>query len=101
MWFRSNDKLHSNAKVRKVRRSHPTKRKDASAIGLWYQAALWSADHQMDGFCPDEILETFDDEWAEIVDRCEAAVGPSGEGLLVRGEHDGEANVVWCVLKKR
>lgn len=90
MWFRVNDKFHSNAKVRRVRRTHPTKRRDASAIGVWVQAATWSADNKLDGFCPEEIVETFDDDWESIVERLVAAVGPSGRGLFEPAEVDGE-----------
>lgn len=90
MWFRCDDKLDSNTKFRRVRRSHPTKRKDASAAGVWLQAATWSAGERMDGFCPEEIVETFDDDWQDITRRLEEATGPSGEGLFVRGEVNGE-----------
>jgi hypothetical protein len=90
LWFRMDDKFHSNAKVRKVRRTHPAKRRDASAIGVWAQAATWSADNKMDGFCPEEVVETFDDDWQDIVDRLVTAVGPSGRGLFEPGEVNGE-----------
>lgn len=90
MWHRSNDKAHANGKVRRVRRSHPTKRRDASAIGVWYQAALYSADHKLDGFCPLEVIELFDDDWEDICRRLVEAIGPSGNGLFIPGEVDGE-----------
>lgn len=95
MWFRVNDKFHSNAKVRRVRRTHPTKRRDAAAIGVWVQAATWSADNKADGFCPEEVVETFDDDWQDIVQRLVDAVGPSGHGLFEPAEVNGEPG--WIV----
>jgi hypothetical protein len=95
MWFRSDDKFHSNPKVRRVRRSHPTKRRDASAVGVWHQAATWSADNMMDGFVPEEVVETFDDDWETIVQRLVEAVGPSGHGLFEPAEVGGEPG--WIV----
>ncbi len=95
MWFRVNDKFHSNTKVRKVRRTHASKRRDASAIGVWVQAATWSADNKADGFCPEEVVETFDDEWESIVERLMAVLGPSGHGLFEPAEVNGEPG--WIV----
>lgn len=95
MWFRVNDKFHSNTKVRKVRRTHPVKRRDASAVWVWFQAATWSADNKADGFCPEEIVETFDDDWQDIVDRLVQSVGPSGKGLFEPAIVDGEPG--WMV----
>ena len=95
MWFRVNDKFHSNAKIRKVRRSHPTKRRDASAAGLWFQAATWSADNKMDGFVPEEVVETFDDDWEQIAQRLVDQIGPSGLGLFEPAVVEGEPG--WIV----
>lgn len=53
MWFRVDDKFPDHRKVRQVRRSHPSKRRDASAFGLWALAGAWSDD----GFIPLEVLE--------------------------------------------
>lgn len=95
MWFRADDKLHSNAKVRRVRRTHPDKRRDAAAMGVWFQAATWSADNKMDGFVPEEVVETYDDDWESIVERLCAATGPSGAGLFEPAEVGGEPG--WIV----
>ena len=95
MWFRMNDEFDENAKVRKVRRSHPDKRRDASAVGVWAQAATWSARNQMDGFCPEEIVETFDDDWEKIAARLCEVTGPSGLGLFEPAVVNGEPG--WIV----
>jgi hypothetical protein len=58
MWFKVDDKFPNHRKVRQVRRSHPTKRRDASAFGLWALAGAWSDD----GFVPLEVLEDWDDD---------------------------------------
>lgn len=91
MWWRGNDEFNDNSKVRRVRRSHRTKRRDSSAIGLWFQAAVWSAKNMHDGWCPEEVLETFDDDWESLVERLKDVVGPSGQGMLEGPvEHQGE-----------
>jgi hypothetical protein len=82
MWWRGDDGFDENPKVRRVRRTHPEKRRDAAAVGLWFQACTWSARNKTDGFVPEEILETFDDHWEKIIARLVEVTGPSGHGML-------------------
>lgn len=84
MWFKVCDKFHANKKARRLRRSHGTKRRDASAHGVWVQAGSWSGDNLSDGFVPEEVVESFDDDWREIAERLVEA------GLWVSDEVDGE-----------
>jgi hypothetical protein len=49
-WFKVDDKLHSNSKIRKVLAEAP------SALALWTVAGSWSSDNLTDGFVPDHQL---------------------------------------------
>jgi general stress protein YciG len=50
VWFKVDDKAHSNSKIRKVLAEEP------AAIALWTVAGSWSADNLQDGFVPDHQL---------------------------------------------
>lgn len=80
MWFKVDDKFPNHRKVRQVRRSHPTKRRDASAFGLWVLAGAWSDD----GFVPLEVLEDWDDDAEAMALRLVDA------GLWVSCRNEGE-----------
>lgn len=49
-WFKVDDKLHANSKVRKVLAVEP------AALALWVVAGSWSSDALTDGFVPDHQL---------------------------------------------
>jgi hypothetical protein len=49
-WFKVDDKLHSNSKIRKVLAEDP------AALALWTVAGSWSSDNLTDGFVPDHQL---------------------------------------------
>jgi hypothetical protein len=49
-WFKVDDKLHSNTKIRKVLADEP------AALALWTVAGSWSSDELTDGFVPDSQL---------------------------------------------
>ncbi len=53
MWFRVDDKLPWHPKARRLRRSHESKRRDASPFGLWVLAGAFTDD----GFVALEVLE--------------------------------------------
>ena len=80
MWFRVDDKLPSHVKSRRVRKTHPTKRRDAAPFGLWVLAGAFSDD----GFIPLEVLEDWDDDAEELADRLVCA------GLWEECEQAGE-----------
>ena len=84
-WFRVDDKMHDGPKVRRALRSHPTKRRDVAAMGLWVMAGSWCGEHQeMGGFVPAEILERFDDDHEDLAARLVDC------GLWEEAERDGE-----------
>ena len=80
MWFRVDDKLPNHAKTRRVRKSHPSKRRDAAPFGLWVLAGAFSDD----GFIPLEVLEDWDDDAEALADRLVLA------GLWIECEQAGE-----------
>ena len=80
MWFRVDDKLPNHAKTRRVRKSHPSKRRDAAPFGLWVLAGAFSDD----GFIPLEVLEDWDDDAEALADRLVLA------GLWIGCEQAGE-----------
>ena len=80
MWFRVDDKLPNHAKTRRVRKSHPSKRRDAAPFGLWVLAGAFSDD----GFIPLEVLEDWDDDAESLADRLVLA------GLWIECEQAGE-----------
>lgn len=49
-WFKVDDKLHSNNKIRKVLADEP------AALALWLVAGSWSSDNTTDGLIPDHQL---------------------------------------------
>lgn len=49
-WFRVDDALHRNSKVRKVAAKSP------AALALWLIAGSWSAEKLTEGFIPDDDL---------------------------------------------
>ena len=84
-WFKTDDQLPDHHKARKVRKSHPVKRRDASPFGLWVLAGAWSND----GFVPLEILEDWDDDAFEVAERLVNA------GLWHPTEREGEPGYVF------
>jgi len=68
-WFKVDDGLHDHRKARKVRRSHPEKRRDVSPFGLWVLAGSWAGGNGTSGFVPVEVLEEWDDNAAELAAR--------------------------------
>lgn len=110
-WFKVDDKMHSHRKTRKALRSHPTKRRDASVIGVWALAGSWSSDNLTDGFVPADELEGWDDDAPAIAARLVAAglwhedtvedeagyrfndwtiLNPDAASVLARREAEGE-----------
>lgn len=83
-WFKVDDKMPNHRKARAVRRSHPSKGRDASPFGLWVLAGAWAGSNNTAGFVPSEVLADWDDEWQSLTDRLVAA------GLFWRTEQDGE-----------
>lgn len=84
MWMKIDDGLHAHRKTRAVTKSHPEKRRDASAMGLWVLAGSWSARNNRDGWVPAEELDRFDDDWEELAKRLVHA------GYWWPEDHDGE-----------
>ncbi|MEQ7847741.1 hypothetical protein [Nocardioides kribbensis] len=84
-WFKTDDQLPDHRKTRKVRKTHPTKRRDAAPFGIWVLAGAWSND----GFVPLEILEDWDDDAAALAERLVAA------GLWHPTTRDGEPGYVF------
>lgn len=84
-WFKTDDQLPDHHKARKVRKSHPVKRRDASPFGLWVLAGAWSND----GFVPLEILEDWDDDAFEVAERL------VGAGLWHPTVREGEPGYVF------
>lgn len=72
-WFKVDDGLHDHRKTRKVRRSHPEKRRDVSPFGLWVLAGSWAGANGTNGFVPAEVLEEWDDEAPALAQRLVAA----------------------------
>lgn len=83
-WFRVDDGLNAHRKVRKVRRSHPDKTRDVAPMGIWALAGSWCGAHSPSGFIPADILEDWDDEWAEHASRLVAA------GFWIEATQGGE-----------
>lgn len=69
MWMKVDDGLHAHRKTRAVTASHPEKRRDAAAMGLWVLAGSWSARNNRDGWVPAEELDRFDDAWEDLAKR--------------------------------
>lgn len=69
MWFKIDDGWWHNRKTRRALRSHPSKRRDAGAAGVWSLAGDWSADTGTEGFIPEDELEQWDDDWELIAKR--------------------------------
>jgi hypothetical protein len=84
-WFRVDDKLPDNRKARRLRKSHPEKRRDVGPFGLWVLAGAWSTD----GFVPTEILEDWDDDADEMAARLVAS------GLWHPASRDGEPGYIF------
>lgn len=84
-WHRVDDGLHSHRKTRKVRRTHPEKRRDVAPFGIWALAGSWcGANRDTGGFIPLEVLEEWDDDAEDYAARLVSA------GLWTRAESDGE-----------
>ena len=79
-WFKVDDKLPEHRKFRALRRLHPNKKRDVTALGLWVIAGAWSDD----GFVPLEVMEDWDDDAEALADRLVEC------GLWVHGEKEGE-----------
>jgi hypothetical protein len=84
-WFRVDDKLPSNKKARRVRKSHPTKDRDVAPYGIWVLAGAWSDD----GFVPLEVLEDWDDDAEILAERLVVA------GTWHRTTRDGERGYIF------
>ena len=70
MWFRVDDQMpKKGGKARHVRRSHATKRRDASPFGIWVIAGALSDD----GWISLEELEDWDDDAENLAARLVAA----------------------------
>lgn len=50
VWFKVDDKAHSNNKIRKLLAAEPT------ALALWTVAGSWSSDNLTDGFVPEHQI---------------------------------------------
>lgn len=84
-WFKVDDGLHSNRKVRHVRRTHPDKRRDIAPFGLWVLAGSWCGDNpDTRGFIPAEVVEEWDDYALDLAERLVAA------GMWIEATQDGE-----------
>lgn len=84
-WHKVDDGLHAHRKTRRVRRSHPSKKRDVAPFGLWVLAGSWCGDNREHaGFVPLEVLEEFDDDAYELAERLVSA------GLWHPHEQDGE-----------
>jgi hypothetical protein len=64
-WFKVDDKLPRHRKARAVRRTHPTKARDAAPFGLWVLAGAESED----GFIALEVLLDWDDDALVLAER--------------------------------
>ena len=70
VWFKVDDKLPSNRKTRKVLRSHPEKRRDSAALGLWVLCGAWAGQNEAEaGWVPEAELDRFDDGWEQLAAR--------------------------------
>lgn len=69
MWMKVDDGLHAHRKTRAVTKSHPTKSRDASPMGLWVLAGSWAAQNGTDGWVPEDELDRWDDDWQALVAR--------------------------------
>lgn len=68
-WYKVDDGLPDNRKTRHVRRSHPTKSRDAAPFGIWVLAGAWCGKNPTHGFVPLEVLQEWDDDAVELADR--------------------------------
>lgn len=68
-WFKVDDGLHDHRKTRKVRRSHPKKKRDVAPFGLWVLAGSWAGANGTSGFVPLEVLEEWDDDHTALSKR--------------------------------
>lgn len=59
-WFRIDDKMYTHRKILGIssKRKIQVSERDA-AVSLWVLAGLWATDNLMDGWIPDEHVETF------------------------------------------
>lgn len=72
-WFKVDDGLHDHRKTRKLRRSHPTKRRDVAPFGLWVLAGSWAGGNGTKGFVPTEVVEEWDDDATALAERLVSA----------------------------
>lgn len=84
MWFKVDDGWWRHRKTRRLTRSHPDKRRDAGAAGLWSLAGNWCAGASTSGWIPEDELEQFDDDWQELAKHIVAA------GYWTAEQVDGE-----------
>lgn len=83
-WFKVDDGLHDHRKTRRVRKTHPRKRRDVAPFGLWVLAGSWAGDNGTGGFVPLEELQDWDDDALALAERLVDA------GLWWATEVDGE-----------
>jgi hypothetical protein len=69
VWFKVDDKAHSNTKVRKVLATAP------AALSLWTVAGSWSSDNLTDGLIPDDQLPWLMPAGADELARALVAAG--------------------------
>lgn len=69
-WLKVDDKMHAHRKTRRALSSHPTKRRDSAAMGLWLMAGAWTSQNNFTiGWVPEYELESWDDDWQELAKR--------------------------------
>jgi hypothetical protein len=85
MWMKIDDGLHAHRKTRRVTKSHQSKTRDASPMGIWALAGSWSAQNGTDGWVPEDELDRWDDDWRSLAGRLVRA------GYWWPHERDGEA----------
>lgn len=56
VWFKVDDGITDNGKVRRLRHDK------IEAMGVWVLCGTWSSRNLTDGFVPDDIVESFDDQ---------------------------------------
>jgi hypothetical protein len=84
-WFKVDDGLNAHRKVRKLRKSHRSKVRDVSPMGLWVLAGSWCGAHSATGFIASDVLEDWDDDFQILASRLVDA------GLWIEATEDGEA----------
>lgn len=85
LWGKLYANLCEHRKMRHVRRSHPTKRRDVAPLGLWALGIAWCKEnYRTDGWIPEDELGRWDEDADELARRLVDA------GLWHPEERDGE-----------